>query len=426
MNSGSAQWSWKKIGAAAISGMLSVAMLAGCGSGSSGTSSNAVKITIFNSKPEIQSQMVSMAKKYSQEKGVDVQVYSTVDFTTKYASKDPYTISMADPKDIYQMANDGHATDLSDQSWVKDTTHAISVNGKVYGFPVAVEARGLIYNGAAIEKITGKKFNPTKYETLTSFKKLLAELKKGGMASPTGVLKEDWSLGAHYLAQVYEEQKDPGAFVKELNAGKVNLMDNEKFNLLMNTFDVLKDNNYAASSAISAEREVTEQNLAEGKIAFMFGGNWDWTVLNQYDYSNDMGIMPVPQNTSDGSNTKLVGGASKYFFIDSSKYTSGAQRKAAKAFLTWLVFDKEGQTFIAKDCSLVSPFGNNRIAVADPLGKSVKKYEDSDKIIASYDHLPNDHYSVLGADFQKYLAGQESRSAFATEIETYWKTAKLS
>lgn len=106
----------------------------------------------------------------------------------------------------------------------------------------------------------------------------------------------------------------------------------------------MKDNNYAKSSAISAEREVTEQKLAEGEIAFMFGGNWDWSVLNQYDYTENMGLMPVPQNTDDGSNEKLVGGGSKYFFIDSSDNTSDEQRQAAKDFLNWLAEDKAGQS----------------------------------------------------------------------------------
>ncbi|MDK6228630.1 hypothetical protein, partial [Klebsiella variicola] len=65
----------------------------------------------------------------------------------------------------------------------------------------------------------------------------------------------------------------------------------------MDTFDVLKDNNYAkGDKAISAEREVTEQKLAKGEIALMFGGNWDWSVLNQYEPSKNMGMMPVPQN----------------------------------------------------------------------------------------------------------------------------------
>lgn len=428
MNKNSQHRSWRTVGAALLSSVLAVSMLAACGSGS--TSSSGTKITIFNSKSEIQSQMEDMAKKYSKEKGVDVEVYSSTDtvaahLATKYASKSPYTISMVDAKDVYSLAKD-HAVDLSDQSWVKDTKYAISIDNKVYGFPVSIEARGLIYNADAIKKITGKAFDPANYKTLTAFKALLAELKKGGMKSPTGVLKEDWSLAAHYLPQVYEEQKDPAAFIKDLQQGKVNLDGNAQFTSLMNTFDVLKENNYAASSAISAEREVTEQNLAEGKIAFMFGGNWDWSVLNQYDYTKNMGMMPVPQNTDDGANAKLVGGGSKYFFIDSSKYTSDAQRKAAKAFLDWLVNDKEGQSFISKDASLVSPFTNNKVAVSDPLGKSVKQYVNKDALIANYNYLPDDHYSKLGADFQKYLAGKEDRAALAQSIQTYWKTAKLS
>lgn len=327
---------------------------AGCGSSSSGSASSesgaatesgtssgavstdGVSFTIFNSKMEIQSQMEEMAEKYSEEKGVDVEVYYSSDtvaqhLATKYASNEPYTLSMVDAKDIYSLAAD-HAVDLSDQDWVKDTTQAISIDGKVYGFPVCVEARGIIYNADAIKNITGEDFDPSTVQTLDDFKALIEKLKAGGMESPTGVMKEDWSLAGHYLPQVYEEQDDPQAFIDGLHAGTVDLNSDPKFTSLMDTFDVLKDNNYAKDSAISAEREVTEQKLAEGEIAFMFGGNWDWSVINAYDYSENMGMMPVPQNTDDGSNTKLVGGGSKYFFIDSSDQTSDAQRQAAKDF----------------------------------------------------------------------------------------------
>ena len=148
-----------------------------------------------------------------------------------------------------------------------------------------------IYNADAIKKVTGEEFKPENYKTLDEFKDLIDELKAGGMESPTGVMKEDWSLAGHLLPEVYEEQEDPDAFCHELKAGKVDLSSNAKWNSLMDFFDVMKDNNYAKSSAISAEREVTEQKLAEGEIAFMFGGNWDWSVLNQYDYTENMGLM---------------------------------------------------------------------------------------------------------------------------------------
>ncbi len=137
------------------------------------------------------------------------------------------------------------------------------------------------------------------------------------METPTGIMKEDWSLAAHFLAEIYEEQPDVEAFITSLHEGTADLANNEKFNSLMDFFDVMMENNYAKDSAIAAERETTEMMLAEGQIAFLFGGNWDWSVINAYDYTENMGMMPVPQNTDDGSNEKLVGGGSKFMMIDS-------------------------------------------------------------------------------------------------------------
>ena len=183
--------------------------------------------------------------------------------------------------------------------------------------------------------------------------------------------------------------------------------------------------NYAQDSPISAEREVSSQKLAEGEVAFMFGGNWDWAVLSAYDYSENMGIMPVPQNTDDGSNTKLVGGGSKYFFIDSTENTSDEQRQAAKDFLNWLVSDPEGNAFLTEDCQLVPAFSNIAADNLDPLGTSVKSYADAGNLIPNYNFLPDDHYSVLGASMQKYLAGELDRAGFAGEVVEYWKTAQV-
>ena len=390
-------------------------------------SGDAEGITIFNSKMEIQDQMLEMAEQYTEKTGVPVEVYYSSDtvaahLSTRYASNEPYTISMVDAKDVYSLAAE-HAVDLSDEAWVADTTNAIAIDGKTYGFPVCVEARGIIYNKDAIEKVTGEEFDPTAYGKTADFQALIDKLVAGGMATPTGVMKEDWSLGAHYLAEVYEQQDDPDAFVTGLNDGSVSLADDAIFNDMMDTFDILKDNNYAASSAISAEREVTEQKLAEGEIAFMFGGNWDWSVINAYDYTENMGIMPVPR--ADG-NDKLVGGGSKYFFIDSSDNTSATQVQEAKDFLNWLVYETDGQEFIVNTCALVPAFSNITLAVSDPLGASVKSYADTGALVDNYNYLPDDHYAKCGAFFQEYLAGQADRAAFASNVEGYWKSATLS
>ena len=381
-------------------------------------------ITIFNSKMEIQSQLEEMAAKYSEEKGVNVEVYYSSDtvaahMSTRYASNEPYTIAMVDAKDIYSLAPE-HGLDLSDQDWVKDTTQAIAIDGVTYGFPVCVEARGIIYNKTAIEETTGEAFNPEDYKTYDAFKGLLEKLKENGMDTPTGVMKEDWSLGAHYLQQVYEMRDDVEGIIAALHAGEADLANDERYNSLMDTFDLLKENNYAAGSPISAVREDTEFNLADGMIAFMFGGNWDWSVLVEYWEGAEMGMMPVPQN-DDNYNGKLVGGGSKYFFIDNSDQTSEEQVAAAKDFLNWLVYDEEGQDFLVNTCALVPAFSNIELPVSDPLGVSVKAYADGGNLVADYRYAPDDHYAKNGASFQKYLAGEIDRAGLAAEIEAYWK-----
>ena len=413
--------------------VLTLAMvmaLAACGGK---TESNAadgkVSITVFNSKMEIQSQLEEAAKKYGEEKGVDIEVYYSNDtvaahLSTRYASNEPYTLSMVDAKDIYSLAKE-HAVDLSAEKWVNDTTQEIAIDGKVYGFPVCVEARGIIYNADAIKAATGKDFDPASIKTTDDLRNLMAELVAGGMATPTGIMKEDWSLGAHFLSEVYEQHDDPDAFIAGIKDGSITFMGDSKFNEMMDTFDVLMENNYAKGAAISAEREVTEQKLAEGEIAMMYGGNWDWSVINAYDYTENMGMMPVPNNSGDGSNEMLVGGGSKYFFIDSSSSTSDAQRQAAKDFLNWLVYDEAGQSLVVNDCALVPAYSNIALPVGDPLGASVKAYSDAGKMIGNYNYLPDDHYSICGAAFQKYLAGQVDRAGFAQELTAYWATAEV-
>ena len=276
---------FKRAAAALFAGILAAGLLAGCGGGGAASSDggsasgDGVAISVFNSKMEIQSQLEEKAAEYSEEKGVGVEVYYSSDtvaahLATRYSSNEPYTISMVDAKDVYSLAEE-HALDLSDQEWVGNTTQAISIGDKVYGFPVCVEARGIIYNADAIKNATGEDFDPESIKTTDDFKAIIDKCKAGGMESPVGVMKEDWSLAAHFFAEIYEQQEDPDAFIAGIKDGSIKLADDKKYNEMMDTFDVLRDNNYAKDAAISAEREVTEQKLAEGEIAFMYGGNWD-------------------------------------------------------------------------------------------------------------------------------------------------------
>lgn len=386
-----------------------------------------VTVTIFNSKMEIQDQLLALADSWNaSHDDIEIDVYYSSDtvaahMSTKYASKDPYVLSMVDAKDIYSLGPE-HAIDLSAEPWVAETTQAISVDGKVLGFPVCVEARGVLYNADAIEATTGEAFDPAAIKTTEDFQAIIDKLIAGGMATPTGLQKEDWSLAAHFFASIYEMHDDPDAFIAGIKDGSINLAEDEVFNAMMNTFDVMKANNWMKDAPISAVREDTEMMLAMGEIAFKYGGNWDWANIKDFDPSEHMGIMQVP-NDIEGFNTQLIGGGSKYFFIDNS--VSAEQQEAAKAFLNWLVFDEAGQDFLVNSCALVPAFANITLPVSDPLGASVKAYADAGEIISSYNYAPDDHYAKVGISLQKYLAGQIDRAALADEVTAYWATAEV-
>lgn len=417
---------FKKAAALGIAGIMTLSMAA-CSSGGEIADDGKVSISIFNSKTEIQEYLEEAAAEYGEANNVDIEVYYSNDtvaahLSSKYASSDPYTIAMTDAKDIYSLANE-YCTDLSDQSWVGDTDYAISVDGKVVGFPVCVEARGLLYNADAIEAITGEPFDPATIQTLDDLTAMCDRLVAGGMETPTTILKPDWSLGAHYFQQIYEEREDVEGFVTSLLDGTADLANDAKFNSIMDTFDVLKKYNKFADSAVSVEDELVHQALSEGEVAFQFGGSWEWNDIIDFDYTGNVGIMPLPQNTQDAYTGSIVGGGSKFFYIDSSEYTTDEQREAAKGFLNWIVDSDEGKTFISETCGMVSPFKSNTIECSNELGAMVKQYADTGKMVPNYDFDPDDHLTVVGAHMQEYLADKIDRAQLATDIEEYWKNA---
>ena len=256
----------KKILTLLLISAMTIGLTACGGSASSSEASDGkVAITIFNSKNEIQEHLEEAAAAYGEANNVDIEVYYSQDtvsahLATRYASEEPYTINMVDAKDVYTLGAQ-YGYDMSGSKWIDDTDYAITVDDKVIGFPVCIEARGVLYNADAIKTALGEDFDPDSIKTLDDFKAFLDRLVAAGMESPTAILKPDWSLAAHYLQHVYEERADVDGFMADLYAGKVDLMQDEKFNALMDTFDVLKAYNLFKEGPISAEDEQVHQAL---------------------------------------------------------------------------------------------------------------------------------------------------------------------
>ena len=437
----------KKIGSFLLAGVMALGLVAcsapneGTGSsgeaGKSGSTGDKVRISILNSKAEIQPQMEKMAEEYGKKHNIEFEILVTgvdspsQEISRRYASGEAPTLFMGDVQDIYMLEE--KTLDLSNEKWTEISGAkeygVVNDNGQVIAFPFCIEARGLMYNKTAIEKVTGEKFDPESVNTMDQLAEILEKLVAGGMESPVALNKEDWSLGGHYLCSVYEQVgkdvEDASKFIDELKAGKANLAENTRYNSLMDTFDLLAKYNMNKEDPMAADYDRNAIALAEGEVGFWFNGNWAWAEMK--DAASDKfeyGVMPIPQNnTENGVADKLTGSASKRIMID-KEFSTEAQQKAALEWLNWLVYDEEGQKFIVDECQLVPAFSNNTLEVTNPLSASVQKYAQNNALIDGYPFYPGDHWKEMGAEFQKYLAGNTDRNEFAKAIEAYWQKQK--
>lgn len=385
--------------------------------------STGVTITLLNTRSELQEAFEIMAKRYLHNTGVEVDVHYLADASVealeeRYESGNVYTITMAEPQVVYAMGPE-YGLDMALEPWVEHTNYAISLDGAVYGFPLCVEACGILYNADAVREVLGRRFDPASAAMLSDFQALLEEMAENGMKRPCGIQREDWSLGM-YLAQVYAEQLDPNQFVDGLYAGTVDLTTNTKLRNFLLALDTLRNYNYAYKLPLSADRKNTLEKLGEGEIAFVFGTNWDWRIINNSDYSDNIGIMPIPQDTTDDSNRRLVGGVSEYFFVDGSDYSTDDERQAALDFLNWLAMDVNGNAFLTDSLMLVPAFDTITTGYMDPLGTMVKSYFDKGMMIQTYNFLPSDHTSLMGLNMQMLLSSQITLEEFFNYLKAYW------
>ncbi|OPG95193.1 ABC transporter substrate-binding protein [Chryseobacterium mucoviscidosis] len=411
----------------------------GAGTESSSASGDSVKITLLNSKAEINSQLEQAAKDFQSENpNITLEIVPVGSgqspfekASALYASGNPTTMMMLDTGDVEKFKD--RVMDLTSEKWMKDavenSTTATTFEEKNYAFPLSIEGYGFIYNQKILDQAVGGTFDPQSVQTTAQLDELFQKIAATGK-SPLIVSPMDWSLGAHYLALAYGGQSPDRAkvdqFISDLKAGTVDLASNAVFNGLMDTFDLMKTYNIDKASPLSGTYERGPEVLGKGEVGIWFQGNWAWPQIHSFDTADGQyGFLPVPisNNPDDFGNTQISAAVSKRILIDKEKSTP-AQQEAAKKFLDWIVYEAKGQDFLVNQASVIPAFSNITLEPADPLGKSISEYIKAGKIEESMSALPADHWSKLGASMQKYLADVIDRNGLAKEIQDYWTNVK--
>lgn len=391
-------------------------------------------ITLMNSKAEIQVALEEMAVMFEEKSGVHVEVMPVTDGDSPYTkvvslynSGKPPTLSILDTTDVIALAEE-KAEDLSAEEWTKEAEgYLTEVNGKVYCFPLCIEGRGLIYNKAVIEETLGETFDPASIRTQEEFTALLDRLVEAGMERPVSMAKEDWSLGAHQLQYIYEtyDGTSEGAqeIIEQIKDGELQIENYQRMTEFLNTFDILKKYNVAKGDPLGADYDEMAIDLADGKTAFWFNGNWAWPNLKEAGAKNEdaYGFLPYFLNNdeNDFANQTIQGSPSKQIMLD-GRVADEKQKAAAKEFLNWIVYSEIGQQMLVKTCNVIPPFKNNPYEPEDPLSRDIYEHVQSGTAFNASAIVPNDHWAVLGAAMQKYLADRCDRAELMTAIEEYW------
>lgn len=399
---------------------------------------NGQSITMLNSKAEIQVSLVEMAAEYEKKSGVHVEVMPVTDGDSPYTkvvslynSGTPPTLSILDTTDVIALAEE-KAADISNEKWLAEAEgYLTEVNGKVYSFPLCIEGRGLIYNKKVIEDALGETFNPEDITTQDEFVELLDKLIEAGIQKPISVAKEDWSLGAHQLQYIYELYDGTSAGAQEvienIKSGKLDLTTYDRLDEFLNMFDILRKYNVAKGDPLGADYDEMAIDLVDGKTAFWFNGNWAWPNLKEADAENEdeYGFLPyfVSNDTEDFANKQIQASPSKQVMLDGQVATE-LQQAAAKDFLNWIVYSEIGQQMIVYRCNVIPPFSNNPYEPLDPLSRDIYERVHEGTAFNASAIVPNDHWAVLGAAMQKYLAERSDREELIETIVDYWTEQK--
>jgi raffinose/stachyose/melibiose transport system substrate-binding protein len=388
-------------------------------------------------KPEIQDQFLAAVADYNKSQACytlksiagDKSLTFLQNVTPMYAAHNAPTI-MYGLQDIPNMASklmDWKGTKLA--SLVpSNLLTASTIGGKIVGVPSTVEAFGLLYNKAVLDKAG---VNPDKIKTRSDLEAAF----KAVEATGTGSVRFSaiwWSLGAHFtnvmLTNMSNTHEGRLKVLDQLADGSIDLTKNAVYQNWLATFNMMNKHNQAKPNLTDTEYTAAVADLAAGKAGFWFMGNWAEPNLLEANPSGKFGIMPVPtgDTASTYGNDSISVGVPGYFMVDKTQSTP-AQRAGAVDFLTWLYTSKAGQHHVADNTSaggmqFIPVYKGFKVAPSTYMSQVISKYVGANKTLEWMNTFyPAGGQEKYGASTQKLITGTIDGNQFASEFEAAWK-----
>lgn len=378
-------------------------------------------VVIYQNKVEIGEQLTAFAAAYEAETGVKVTV-KTSGGDTPYAENLKAEFQSDRQPDIFVIEGMGgyntwqsKLAPFDGDKWIDLTSLEFTVDGKVYGFPVAVEAWGMAYNADLLAKAGIDPATLTSQEAYAdAFAKLDGMKDELGIKSVVAMAAGPdmrWVTGLHNFNGYLSAGLPYGdtTVLDKLNAGEVDMQRLTEYadwvELLFKYADntVLLTGNYDAQVG----------QFATGGSVFIHQGNWidPWLISNGVNFN--MGF--APHASVKGEHNAIFIGAPSFYVINKDS----TNQEAARAFLDYMATNEKGHDYMVNQAKMVPAFTNVKLIPDAPLSADVVKWLA--KPNGAYTWLQNDMPDGFGMGtiapiYESFAKGDIDKAEFIKQI----------
>jgi raffinose/stachyose/melibiose transport system substrate-binding protein len=375
-------------------------------------------ITLAQNKPEIDAALKAYAAVWSKANNVPVTIKSVgggigMDLNSQLKAD----LAAGDMPDIF--AINGLAEymdwadlilDLSSEPWVRNTSVAFKYDGKVYGYPVAIEGWGMAYNADILKKAGVDPKTLVNYAAYkAAFEKIDAQKAKLGIKSVVSMaasLDMGWVTAHHNFNSLLSNGLPYGdlSVVNALLAGKV---DAKRLSEYANWVELLFKYAYKAVLT-TGNYDAQVGAFAAGQAAFLHQGNWTDPNMAQAKATFPMAFAPHG-SMAQATDGIFVAAPSFYCVNKSSR-----NLVAAREFLNDLVFTEAGNKYMVLDAGSIPAFSNVKLNPTGQLSKSVQVWAAAGKIYSwsQYYFTEDFRNKTLAPIYNQFASGAVTKAQF--------------
>ena len=433
----------KKILALVLAASMAGGMLAGCGGTSSGDETakgdkSSGKVYYLNFKPEQADQWVELAKEYTDETGVQVDVQTAASGT--YESQLKSEMAKDEAPTLFQVNGPvGLATwknycyDLSDSDVYKDVEsddYILKDGDAVDGIAYVIETYGLIYNKALLNKYFELPDASIKsIDDLNNFQALKTVAEEiqahkddlgveGAFTSAGMDSSSDWRFKTHLAnLPIYFEYQDEG--INTTDAIKGTYLDNYR-----DMWDLYINNSTCAPKDLAAKTGDDARNeFLNKKAVFYQNGTWEYAELSKTYGDDEMAMIPIYFGVDD-ENEGLATGTENYWCVN--KNASEEDIQATLDFMNWCVTSETGTKSMANDMGFTLPFKTAQEST-NVFVKEDAEYTEAGLTPVSWNFttMPSEEWkNGLGTALTAYAAGTGSWDDVVSAFVDGWATEK--